>query len=231
MLTMKLTATKPPNVFFLFKKKTFKITYQSKTLSSDWYVTLIRHSDLEIAPSKSIPEKYNRHTQQIVNHATQLDKKLFKLKCPVQSINTSSNIKFNFFKICFTNSHRERKINMIVLQSRELHFSRITIHYFHSMNNTFTLSNLMSFICPTVSHFPQKARKIRIKITEKPAFLNVDAKRPLRFARQYLLKKIQRPKRRLQLVQNIKIRYNPNTAMWLDINILMRRSDWNEIHT
>ena len=110
-----------------------------------------------------------------MNHATQLDEKLFKLKCPVQSINTSSNIKFNFFKICFTNSHRERKINMIVLQSRELHFSRITIHYFHSMNNTFTLSNLMSFICPTVSHFPQKARKIRIKITEKPAFLNVDA--------------------------------------------------------
>ena len=130
-----------------------------------------------------------------MNHATQLDKKLFKLKCPVQSINTSSNIKFNFFKICFTNSHRERKINMIVLQSRELHFSRITIHYFHSMNNTFTLSNLMSFICPTVSHFPQKARKIRIKITEKPAFLNVDAKRSLRFARQYLLKKIQRPKK------------------------------------
>ena len=177
------------------------------------YFILIRHSDLEIAPSKSIQEKYNRHTQQIVNHATQLDKKLFKLKCPVQSINTSSNIKFNFFKICFTNSHRERKINMIVLQSRELHFSRITIHYFHSMNNTFTLSNLMSFICPTVSHFPQKARKIRIKITEKPAFLNVDAKGPLRFARQYLLKKIQRPKRRLRLVQDIKIRYNPNTAM------------------
>ena len=142
---------------------------------------LIRHSDLEIAPSKSIPEKYNRHTQQIVNHATQLDKKLFKLKCPVQSINTSSNIKFNFFKICFTNSHRERKINMIVLQSRELHFSRITIHYFHSMNNT--------FVCPTVSYFPQKAPKIHIKITEKPAFLNVDARRPLRFARQYQLKK------------------------------------------
>ena len=89
----------------------------------------------------------------------------------------------------------------------------------------------MSFICPTVSHFPQKARKIRIKITEKPAFLNVDAKRPLRFARQYLLKKIQRPKTRLRLVQDIKIRYNPNTAMWLDMNILMRRSDWNEIHT
>ena len=32
-------------------------------------------------------------------------------------------------------------------------FSRITIHHFHSMSNTFTIGNLISFICPVVSNF------------------------------------------------------------------------------
>ena len=39
------------------------------------------------------PEKYNRHTQQIMNVATQLAvKELLKSKCLVQFINTSTNI-------------------------------------------------------------------------------------------------------------------------------------------
>ena len=54
----------------------------------------MRESDihLEIAPSKPIPEKYNRHTQQIMNLATQLAaKELLKSKCLVQSISTQSD--------------------------------------------------------------------------------------------------------------------------------------------
>ena len=39
------------------------------------------------------PEKYNRHTQQIMNLATQLAvKELLKSKCLAQFINTSSNV-------------------------------------------------------------------------------------------------------------------------------------------
>ena len=117
---MKLTATKPPKrkVSHLSQKNRCSIRSHLRlhinrrrchtkrqnclgAIQNRLQFILIRHSDLEIAPSKSIPEKYNRHTQQIVNHATQLDKKLFKLKCPVQSINTSSNIKFNFFQNMF----------------------------------------------------------------------------------------------------------------------------------
>ena len=56
--------------------------------------TLDIHPD--IAPSK--PEKYNRHSQQIMNPATQLPvKELLKSKCLLQFINTSSNIWFKSF--------------------------------------------------------------------------------------------------------------------------------------
>ena len=107
----------------------------------------------------------------------------------MQSINTLKQYLIQFFQNMFHKLSSRTKNNHDRATEQKTPFSRITIHYFHSMNNTFTLSNLMSFICPTVSYFPQKARKIRTKITEKPAFLNVDARRPLRFARQYILKK------------------------------------------
>ena len=38
-----------------------------------------------------------------------------------------------------------------------------TIHYFHSKSNTFTIDNLISFICPVVSHFSWNAVKYTLK--------------------------------------------------------------------
>ena len=55
-------------------------------------VILIRHSSRD-STKQTNPEKYNRHTQQIMNLATQhAVKELLKSKCLVQFINTSSNI-------------------------------------------------------------------------------------------------------------------------------------------
>ena len=64
------------------------------------------------------PEKDNRHSQQIMNLATQLAvKELLKSKCLVQFINTSSNIWFKIFPL----SSWWNK-TMIFLPCTELHF-------------------------------------------------------------------------------------------------------------
>ena len=60
----------------------------SKTYTKSSIVNLIRHST-----QQTNPEKYNWHTQQIVNLVTQLAlKELLKSKGLVQFINISSNI-------------------------------------------------------------------------------------------------------------------------------------------
>ena len=65
----------------------------SKTYTQDrpWLI-LIGHSS-RVSTEQTNPEKCNRHTQQIMNLATQLAvKELLKSKCLVQFINTSRNI-------------------------------------------------------------------------------------------------------------------------------------------
>ena len=58
---------------------------------------LIRYSSVD-STEQTNPEKCNRHTQQIINLATQLAvKELLKSKCLVRFINTSSNIWLQIF--------------------------------------------------------------------------------------------------------------------------------------
>ena len=58
---------------------------------------LIRYSSVD-STEQTNPEKCNRHTQQIINFATQLAvKELFNSKCFVRFINTSSNIWLQVF--------------------------------------------------------------------------------------------------------------------------------------
>ena len=64
----------------------------SKTYTKSLLLILIGHSSEE-STEQTNPEKYNQHTQQIMNLATQLAvKELLKSKYLVQFINTSSNI-------------------------------------------------------------------------------------------------------------------------------------------
>ena len=49
-----------------------------------------------------------------------------------------------------THSRREGTITMIVLQWTELHF--LSNNYL-SMSNTVIIGNVISFLCPVVSHF------------------------------------------------------------------------------
>ena len=65
---------------------------KSHTKSSRVNVILIRHSSRD-STEQTNPEKFNWHTQHIMNFATQLSvKELLKSKCLVQFINTSCNI-------------------------------------------------------------------------------------------------------------------------------------------
>ena len=104
------TQTTPQDHFFQASK-----TYTKSTIE-----ILIRYSFRD-STEQTNPEKYNRHTQQIMNLATQLAvKELLKSKCLVQFTNTS--VKQYLIQNFSSHSPREGTITMIALQCTELPF-------------------------------------------------------------------------------------------------------------
>ena len=136
--------------------------------SKQWtWLILIRRSSRN-STEQTNPEKDNRHTQQIMNLATQLAvKELLKSKCLGQFINTSSNIWFKIFPLTLVVTERQP---WSCYGAQNSISSRKTIHYLHSMSNTFPMSNLISFICPVVSYFSWSAVKYRLKTQKSQHF-------------------------------------------------------------
>ena len=66
-----------------------------------------------------------------------------------------------------THSRREGTITMIVLQWTELHF--LSNNYL-SMSNTVIIGNVISFLCPVVSHFSWSAVKFMLKTKKSQHF-------------------------------------------------------------
>ena len=98
------------------------------------------------------------------------------------------------------------------------------------MSNTFNIGNLMSFICPVVSHFPLKCCKIHVNNTAKPTFLILtESLSPNCALIRWNLNTSQKPKKKTKL-SLLRDTY-PNAAIWLVGDTYPKRSYCCEQHT